>query len=79
MAQVKSKKPLTDIESIKIAIEILKNTDGCNTYDVEEVKNAVRVYNSGEAYAEAVIEVVPIVCKCLDLEAKEKSTGCPRY
>mgnify|MGYP000894561503 FL=1 len=79
VAQVKSKKPLTDIESIKIAIEILKNTDGCNAYDVEEVKNAVRVYNSGEAYAEAVIEVVPIVCKCLDLEAKEKSTGCPRY
>ena len=61
IAQVKSKKPLTDTESIKLAAGILKNTRNCNTYNVAEVGKAVEAYNSGEAYPQNIIEIMNII------------------
>ncbi|MCG5095283.1 hypothetical protein MBN60_03770, partial [Candidatus Saccharibacteria bacterium] len=61
IAQVKSKKPLTDTESIKLAAGILKNTRNCNTYNVAEVSKAVEAYNSGEAYPQNIIEIMNII------------------
>ena len=61
IAQVKSKKPLTDIESIKIAARILRNTRDCNMYDAVEVKRVIGAYNSGEAYSQTVVEIMNII------------------
>ena len=61
IAQVKSKKPLTDIESIKIAARILRNTRDCNMYDNAEIKRVVGVYNSGKVYAQTIVEIMNII------------------
>lgn len=61
IAQVKSKKPLTDVESIKIAARILRSTNDCDMYDNAEIKRVVGVYNSGKAYAQTIVEIMNII------------------
>ena len=61
IAQVKSKKPLTDVESIKIAARILRSTNDCDMYDNAEIKRVVGVYNSGKVYAQTIVEIMNII------------------
>lgn len=61
IAQVKSKKPLTDVESIKIAARILRSTNDCDVYDNAEIKRVVGVYNSGKVYAQTIVEIMNII------------------
>ena len=61
IAQVKSKKPLTDVESIKIAARILRNTNSYDMYDAAEIKRVVGVYNSGKVYAQTIVEIMNII------------------
>jgi len=61
IAQVKSKKPLTDVESIKIAARILRSTNDCDVYDNAEIKKAIGVYNSGKTYAQTIVEIMNII------------------
>ena len=61
VAQVKSKKPLTDVESIKIAARILRSTNDCDMYDNAEIKRVVGVYNSGKVYAQTIVEIMNII------------------
>jgi len=72
IAQVKSKKPLTDIESIKIAAGILRDTRDCDMYDTTEVKRAIGAYNSGETYSQTVVEIMNIVRQYFSVEDIEK-------
>ena len=61
IAQVKSKKPLTDVDSIKIAARILRSTNDCDVYDNAEIKRVVGVYNSGKVYAQTIVEIMNII------------------
>ena len=61
IAQVKSKKPLTDVESIKMAARILRNTNSYDMYDAAEIKRVVGVYNSGKVYAQTIVEIMNII------------------
>lgn len=62
IAQVKSNKPLTDKESIKIASEILKNTNMIDLHNFEELRRIVNVYNSEDCYAQAISDIAKVLC-----------------
>lgn len=72
IAQVKSKKPLTDVESIKIAARILRNTNSYDMYDAAEIKRVVGVYNSGKVYAQTIVEIMNIICQDSRIEDVNK-------
>lgn len=72
IAQVKSKKPLTDVESIKIAARILRSTNDCDMYDNAEIKRVVGVYNSGKVYAHTIVEIMNIIRKDSRIEDVNK-------
>jgi len=60
IAQVKSRIPLTDEESIEIATHILKNTDKLDIYESssKEILSAIKSYNPDKSYAESVIQIL---------------------
>jgi len=69
IAQVKSKKPLTDVQSISLAAEIIKNTDiSKNSADMisnELIKSKIATYNPDPVY----IESVATILKCFSIYA----------
>lgn len=62
IAQVKSNKPLADKESIKIASEILKNTNMINLHNFEELQRIVNIYNPEDCYARAISDIAKVLC-----------------
>jgi len=55
--QVKSKKPLSDIESISLAIEkFFKNT--ANIKDISTIKNIIFKYNNDKKYVEVIMKIM---------------------
>lgn len=64
IAQVKSRKPLTDIESMNKAAVILKNTQDLNQdfeqgiYKSSRFKSAIKRYNNGSQYQDAIATIL---------------------
>lgn len=70
IAQVKSKKPLTDIESIEIATRELKDskdvidmTFNSSEPEYSDVKKVISRYNSDKLYADSIIQILHVLKK----------------
>ncbi len=68
IAQVKSNKPLTDEESIKIASNRLENSKALigETFDsfspeYSEVKKIIKIYNPSSDYADSIIQILSVL------------------
>jgi hypothetical protein len=58
LAQVKSKKPLTDDESIVLAAKILENTVSYDSFfDPEQVRETLTAYNDGDTYVQSILAI----------------------
>ena len=64
IAQTKSKKPLSDVESIINAIKILNGTSKPNKLDYSATTEAIRKYNPSTKYIDSVTQILSVLNKC---------------
>ncbi len=71
IAQVKTNKIISDVESIKKASKILANSSGFEGWSEEDFAEFIKVYNGGKDYPEEVRKIIRVLNEMIFLEEAE--------